>query len=223
MSIENPNLPKRKGAAARPLLRAEIEEAQRHTNSNHAAARWLGVSYQRYKTYAKLYGIFEQHLNPSGFGIEKGWAKRPSSIRLQEILDGKHPTYSLAKLKNRLLARKKLQPRCSLCGFSEARITDKQVPLMLIFKDNNRKNFQLENLDLLCYNCIFLTTGAPNVIYRSNIQKSLSTPDAIKPHESIPPTSTDALDLDDQMLDQIILTPEERRALLADLSSQHSF
>jgi len=29
----------------------------------------------------------------------------------------------------------------------------------LNFKDNNKKNYQLDNLELLCYNCYFIYVG----------------------------------------------------------------
>ena len=63
-----------------------IEDAQSQTKSNMAAARWLGVSYLTYRKYAKMYGLFENHLNPAGVGIKKGYGKwlKP----LDEILDG---------------------------------------------------------------------------------------------------------------------------------------
>ena len=98
----------KRGNEARPLLRKDIEEAQLHTNSNRKAAMWLGVSPQRYSRYAKLYGLYEQHSNKTGIGTSKGFAKRPTSIPLREVLAGNHPHYSRAKLKNRLIARKKI-------------------------------------------------------------------------------------------------------------------
>lgn len=218
MSIQNPNGPKKGRPSSQPLLRSEIEEAQRNSNSNLSAARWLGVSYQRYKRYAQLYGLFDGHMNTAGIGVDKGWAKKPSNTPLRDILAGKHPKYSLARLKNRLIARKKLTPECSLCGFHEKRITDNQVPLMLTFKDNDRTNFSLENLQLLCYNCMFLTTGAPSVVNKKHITRSYVNPDSIPKKHSIPPKPGDSHDPDDRMLDEleITLTDEERRALLDD-------
>lgn len=165
--------PVRGHQTAPPLLRHQIEDAQRHTKSNSAAARWLGVTYARYKKYADLYGLFAGHLNLTGKGIDKGFSKRPTSIPLRDILAGKHPTYSVSKLKNRLLARGKLHPHCALCGFNEQRVTDQKAPLMLHFKDGDRTHMALENLELRCYNCMFLTTGAPNVMYRQSMEKSL--------------------------------------------------
>lgn len=216
MSIKNPNVTNNRGKQPyAPLLRVDIEEAQRNTNSNRAAARWLGVGYNRYRKYAKLYNLFDSHLNPTGIGIDKGLSKRPSTIPVREILEGKHPDYSLAKLKNRLIARKKLEKKCYLCGFNEERITDKQVPLMLSFKDGNNKNFTLDNLELLCYNCMFLTTGAPSVVYRKQIKRSFTNPESIpKANNNILITTTDYLDLEDNELNNIVLTDEEKKELL---------
>lgn len=222
MSIPNPNA-KKGGRAKEPLLRSQIEEAQRNTNSNKAAARWLGVSFIRYKRYAQLYGIYERHLNKEGIGIEKGFSKNPTSIPLREILDNKHPHYSHSKLKNRLIARKKMVEECSLCGFHEKRITDGKVPLMMHFKDGNRKNFTFTNLELLCYNCMFLTSGAPSVVYRKTMITSLTNPDIIQRNAYVEPTSADQHDPEDTLKEAVyhdqslILTDEERKALLNEL------
>jgi hypothetical protein len=43
-----------------------------------------------------------------------------------------------------------------MCGFSEKRLTDSKMPLLLVFQDGNMKNHKLENLKILCYNCSFL-------------------------------------------------------------------
>jgi hypothetical protein len=197
------------------ITRAQIEEAQRHTRSNMAAARYLNVPYMRYKKYAELYGLFAGHLNQDGIGIDKGWSKKPTSIPLREILENKHPTYSHAKLKNRLIARKKLPNECSLCGFHEARITDGMVPLMMSFKDGNKQNMQLDNLELLCYNCMFLTTGAPSAVYRRGVQQTLKgRDDYIKQPDIV---TADHYDPDDRLTHDSILSDEERQQLLNDI------
>lgn len=209
-----------RGGKSQPILRSQILEAQKHTNSNAAAARWLNVSYNRYRKYAMLYGLFEQHLNQEGIGIDKGLSKRPTSIPLKEILAGNHPDYSVAKLKNRLIARKKLIEECALCGFHEKRITDGRVPLMMHFKDNNHKNFSLTNLELYCYNCMFLTTGAPSVVYRkSHIEKSFTQPEKIPKKHTLPMTVADHYDPQDgDTLEDITieLTEDERQQLYND-------
>lgn len=214
----NPNSPHNPSTAP-PILKREIEEAQANTKSNMAAARYLGVPYIRYKKYAELYGLFEGHLNKDGHGIDKGFSKRPNSIPLREILAGKHPTYSVAKLKNRLVARKKLTEVCNLCGFHERRVTDNKMPLILSFKDNNRQNYAMENMELLCYNCMFLTTGAPTVAYRQSIKKALTgkytfpTPDQ---------TVADAHDPEDKdnPMDATMVDLRERDQWLAELEEE---
>ena len=58
-----PNLEDRpkgkRGVGARPLLESQIKAAQEKSQSAFEAARTLGVSYNKYKKYAKLYVIFE--------------------------------------------------------------------------------------------------------------------------------------------------------------------
>lgn len=216
--IENPNPPKKPRKPhpfTKILLRSEIEEAQRNTNSNQAAARWLNVSYRRYRKYARLYGLFDSHLNPAGVGVEKGFSKRPTSIPLRDVLAGKHPKYSLAKLKNRLIARNKIIEQCSLCDFNERRITDNRVPLMLTFKDGDHSNFTLDNLELRCYNCMFLTTGAPSVVNKNNIPRSFTEPETLPKAQTVPIITSDYYDpTEDIEFDDIILTDDEKAELL---------
>ena len=83
------------------LTKGMIEEAQRHTKSNMEAARWLKVSYNTYKKWAKYYNIFEQHLNQEGKGVRKGWASY--KVPLENLLEGKHKNYSVRILKKRLI------------------------------------------------------------------------------------------------------------------------
>jgi hypothetical protein len=220
--IHNPSAPDRSHRNARIILRSEIEEAQRHTNSNAGAARWLNISYKIYKKYATLYGIFDRHLNPTGKGLEKGFAKNPASIPLRDILAGKHPKYSLAKLKNRLIARNKIEEACAVCGFHERRITDKRMPLMLTFIDGDHSNFTLTNLQLRCYNCMFLTTGAPSVVNKTrHITRSFTAPDTLPQTVTLLPTTADAYDSsdDDIHYTSALLTDEEKEQLLASLDT----
>ena len=62
----------KRGLGARPLLESEIKDIQSKSRSAAEAARLLGVSYNTYKKYARLYGVFEDLKNPSGLGIKKG-------------------------------------------------------------------------------------------------------------------------------------------------------
>lgn len=138
----------------RPLLKSEIELIQKQTKSAAQAARMLGVSYKTYRKYAQMYGIF--HTNKSGKGIKK--IMRRGSFGLQEILEGKHPNYSKARLRERLIRAGIFPNECSTCGYNSTR-PNGMAPLDLYQKDGDSKNFKLDNLELRCYNCMFLTTG----------------------------------------------------------------
>lgn len=171
MRIEgtNPN----RGKPVRPILRSEIEEAQRNSNSNMSAARYLKVDYKRYRKYAKLYGMFETHMNQTGVGTAKGRGKY--AIPLSKIFNNEYPKYNINRLKYRLIARGILEEKCCMCGFNERRITDGKIPILLTFK-NGIRDFNKDNLILLCYNCMFLTSGAPVVAHRSHIEVSFNPP-----------------------------------------------
>ena len=74
---------------AKPLSKEQIIAAQGKTKSNMAAARYLHVSYQHYKKWAKLYNLFDKHKNQAGKGIPKflkGPKKMPHMI---EIIEGR--------------------------------------------------------------------------------------------------------------------------------------
>ena len=51
------------GRAAKILSKEDCLRAMKMTRSNRAAARYLHVSYNHYKKYAKMYDLFEQNKN----------------------------------------------------------------------------------------------------------------------------------------------------------------
>ena len=146
---------------AKPLSKEQILAAQAKTKSNMAAARYLHVSYQHYKKWAKLYKLFNGHKNQSGKGIPK-FLKGPKKMpHMLEIIEGRIDanSFSPAKLKYALIEQGYLLEECSVCKFKERRVLDYKVPLLLHFKDNNSNNYSLDNIELLCYNHYFLTVG----------------------------------------------------------------
>ena len=48
------------------ITKSMVETAISNTKSQSEAARWIGVSYNTYKKWAKFYGLWEQHLKPQG-------------------------------------------------------------------------------------------------------------------------------------------------------------
>ena len=159
------------GKAGRPaklLTEQQIKGAMKHTRSNRAAARFLNVSLPTYRLYAKMYldpasgkTLYDLHSNKFGKGIPKWRAGENKEPILQDLLKKgmSVESYSVEKLKNRLLYEGLLACECAKCGFHEERVLDCKVPLILAFKDNNKWNWLIENLQMLCYNCYFLYVG----------------------------------------------------------------
>jgi hypothetical protein len=153
----------KRGVGAQPLLESQIKAAQETSRSAFEAARLLGVSYNTYKKYAKLYGIFENLKNPYGIGIEKAKKIKNKKYHIEDLIDGKHLHYPIHKFKNKLFDSGYVPKVCGSCGFSEARITDGKMPLLIDFLDGNLNNRKLDNIRPLCYNCFFLLVGERNV------------------------------------------------------------
>ena len=160
----------------KPLLKSDIERAMAMTKSNRAAARYLHCSYIHYKKWAKNFTddngitLFDKHKNQSGKGISKFLSNKGKEPALKDIIEGRVniDSYTPEKLKNRLIQESYLQECCNKCQFQERRVSDYKVPLILNFKDGNKKNWTIENLELLCYNHYFLYVG--NIFTNKQIQ-----------------------------------------------------
>lgn len=147
----------------------DILRSMRHTKSILAAARYLGCNYKHVQKYFKMYTdeetgktLFDIHKNASGKGIFKFSSYKNKNADLEAIITGKlDPAnkYSVNEIKERLIFENYLAEECNICGFNEHRVKDYKVPLLLSFKDGNKKYFNFNNLELLCYNCYFLRVG----------------------------------------------------------------
>ena len=135
-----------------------------NSKSNRGAAFFLNVSFNTYRKYASYYidiesglSLFELHKNQSGKNIPKGSVIQNGYYKLDDILEGKHPDYNPKKLKRRLIQQCILEEKCARCGFEERRVFDYSVPLLLDWIDGDMTNHKRENVQLLCYNCYYLT------------------------------------------------------------------
>jgi hypothetical protein len=158
---------------AKPLSKEDIIRAMKYTKSNRAAAKYLGVSYQHYKPWAKRYkmndgdiealNLFDLHKNQSGKGIPKYLPNKRKDPNVRNIVETGTgwESFTPEKIKSRLIAEAFLQDECRSCGCHERRITDYKTPLLLNFKDGNKCNYLLDNLELICYNCYFLYVADP--------------------------------------------------------------
>ena len=154
--------------APKPISKDMCLAAMNKTKSVRAAARYLNCSYHHLKRYMKLYvdeesgkTLFEVHKNQSGKGVPKFLKSSGKEPALIDIIEGKiNPaSFSPDKLKYRLTTEGYLEECCGNCGFKEHRVTDHKVPLILHFRDKNKLNYNLDNIEFLCYNCYFLFIG----------------------------------------------------------------
>ena len=151
------------------ISESEIRYAMANTKSAAAAARFLNVSYESFRKYARQYidsatgkSLFDLHKNASGKGIKKAPTLRMNGkYGLNDILDGKHPNYNKKKLKDRLLRSGLFEEKCNCCGFDERRVSDYTVPLRLDWIDGDKTNHHRDNLQLLCLNCYYLQVENP--------------------------------------------------------------
>ena len=152
---------------ANPLSKQQILAAMAKTKSNRAACRYLNVSYQHYKKWAKFYdsethdNLFEQHKNQSGKGIPKFLNPGRSDFNVLDIIEGRldASSFNPSKIKHRMIENGYLKEECNQCGYNERRVLDYKMALLLHFKDGNKKHYGLNNVEFLCYNCYFTTIG----------------------------------------------------------------
>lgn len=208
---------KSKDFRCKPLMQSQIENAMKITRSNRAAAEYLRVSWTTYKKYAKTYinkdgvSLYDAHSNQSGKGISKRQVQKRRYI-IDDILLGKYDTYPRYKILRRLFVSGYLQEKCSHCGFCQKRPTDLRTPLVVNHFNGNIRDFKLDNLEVLCYNCYFVLVG--------DLRKVLFKPQDHyeRPEQTIPelgslnnPDSLEALKTID------VLTEEEKLELLKEL------
>jgi hypothetical protein len=165
MVSKNPN--KKFSTKSADLTRSDIERAMKNTLSNKGAARYIGVDFVTYKKYAKMYTgedgrtLFEIHKNQAGVGVPKAATRLSRGPNLLDILEGKVTNYliSMKEIKGRLIAEGYMIEECARCKFHEKRVLDQKVPIIVNYIDGNKRNWRLENLEFLCYNCYFLHIG----------------------------------------------------------------
>lgn len=153
------------------LTEEQVRSALASASSVKEAARKMHISYPTFKKYCKMYvdlntgqTLFDKFKNPAGKGVKsKNWDKLKANYYLDRVLKtGQDPRPErVAKLKEIVLEKMLIPQVCNKCGYHERRLTDMKPPLLLSFKNKNKSDWRLENLELLCYNCYFLWIGDP--------------------------------------------------------------
>ena len=101
-------------------------------------------------------------------------------------------SYDINRYKDRLVQEGYIEEKCNVCGFKEQRVNDYRVPLLISFKDYNKRNWKLENIELLCYNHYFLYVG--NIFSNKQIE-------GIQEYKDVPKTQEVDWELDENMLE----------------------
>jgi len=146
----------KRGRGYRPILQSEIEEAKKHSVYAAGQARWLGVSSPVYKKYAKIYGIYEPR--PNEKGKQNLYSPERGKYPLSKILSGVFkdcPSVTDWMVKDKLIRSGMFPPKCNVCGYNKRRIGDKKICLLVDHKNGDLRDFNVENLQLLCLNCTF--------------------------------------------------------------------
>ena len=155
-----------KGRKQKIITKEQLLNAMKMTKSNMSCARYLGISYMHYSRYAKSYideesgkTLFDLHKNQAGRGIRKHLGGKDPDLKA--LMDGELyvTSYNLNRYKDRLIQEGYIEEKCNSCGFTEQRVHDYKSPLLIHFKDKNKENWKIENIELLCYNCYFLYIG----------------------------------------------------------------
>ena len=127
----------------------QIIEACSSSLTMAEAAAKTDLHYNTFSRRAKLLGVFRANVGGKGRSKPKndGNGKTP----LNEILEGKHPSYQTFKLKNRLIKEGLKQNVCEKCGISEW--NNSPIMCELDHINGNSRDHRLENLQILCPNC----------------------------------------------------------------------
>ena len=158
MSSRNFEKPIKIQGRRKVITKKMIEDSQAVTKSNAEASRWLGVNYLTYRKYAKIYGLFDQHLNQRGVGIKKGYGKYRKP--LDELLSSNRKIRLTKRyLKKRLVEEKWVEEECSSCNYNEIVMGKDNVALLIDFIDGDNDNTKLDNIRLLCPNCYLSYNG----------------------------------------------------------------
>ena len=150
---------------AKQMTKTNINAAIQSTQSMSQAAIYLGVSYNTFTKYAKQYGLFKPL--KSSKGIRKSHNGQ-FTHDIKAILEGKNPNpYREQTLLSKAIKEGYIAPCCSNCNqdFSQYNMR-KDPPLILDFLDKNPQNTKLDNLRVLCFNCIYTLSYTDKGWYR---------------------------------------------------------
>jgi len=178
------------------LSKHNIELAIKSTQSMGQAGLYMGVAKNTFKKYAKLHGLWDP--KKSSAGIRKtGNVGSQLKHDLKAILEGKNPNpYREDTLLTKGIREGYIACKCDNCSadFTHIDSQDRLPPLILDFLDRNPMNTKLENLRVLCFNCVYELAPLKNGWYRHR-----ETPIGQALDEAIPGEPDIAIPKDDKL------------------------
>lgn len=130
-------------------IEEELRQIVKEEKSYSAVLTRLGKksksgNYLTLQKYIKRYNIDISHFDP--------YSRLPKNkIPLNEILEGKHPSYGTAALKQRLYDTGLKQKKCKECGITTW--NNKSITLELDHINGISNDHKYNNLRILCPNC----------------------------------------------------------------------
>jgi len=141
----------------RKPLKSEIEEIIKKAHPTvltyREIARKFGVHTYTLRKLMTLYGIEKPKVKSIKLRTINPYRGTTS---IDKILAGKCPNIKLYKIRKKLLRSGLKANQCEICGYSKKREDDGERPLILLFFDGNKSNYNIENLRYYCYNCLFV-------------------------------------------------------------------
>ena len=146
------------------LSKHNIELAIKSTQSMGQAGLYMGVAKNTFKKYAKMYGLWAPALTSKGIKRSSGGQFKWD---MKLILEGKNPNpYREDTLMTKAIREGYMRCECNNCKTNFEHVSDKQPPLILDFLDRNPMNTKIENLRVLCFNCVYELASSKKGWYR---------------------------------------------------------
>jgi hypothetical protein len=166
-----------------PLYEHEIKHVVFNVpniNSNRDGCRYINVSYPRWKKYAQLYINKEEGLSYFQILLNRSNKLKGGRVKILRQLHRKKKwdewyvksiveklnnntlnikLYSHKRLKEFLIDNEILPNKCACCGYQEKNLISGKVPLLIDHINNDYKDFKIDNLQLLCFNCYYQLVG----------------------------------------------------------------
>jgi hypothetical protein len=172
------------------------------------AAEYINLSYQTFRKYAKLYDLWTPL--PSSAGVRKRNSTKVSPYDLKKILSGENPSpFRETVLLKKAFKEAYLEQKCSECGYDCSTILHKTPPLVIDFLDKDHNNTKIDNLRVLCLNCIYLLASTQKGWYRHR-----DVPLVIAVDELLQKDITINTAIDDIVSDEAILTTSETDSIV---------